>query len=188
MDGDAEEHDAEAEEGVAGLIVEGEDEDNNGGRDEEGGEGGVAPDAVGAGGEGEAVAVAEDVDGGGGEGVEEPLGEDGEGEEGLEAADGEEQRVVMRPGGGARWRGCGSGGDVASERKKRPSRAAAKVTRAPEREEPTKVAAMLMAMPIETRAAPQRPAARRMASAAGRSAAAMAAAGRMYWMAALVSM
>ena len=72
--------------------------------------------------------------------------------------------------------------------KKRPSRAAAKGTRAPEREEPTKVEAMETAMPMDTKAAPQGPVDRRMASAAGRSVRAMAAAGRTYWMAALVSM
>ena len=47
---------------------------------------------------------------------------------------------------------------------------------------------MLTAIPMETRAAPRLPATARKASAAGRAVTAMVAEGRMYWMAALVSM
>ena len=53
-------------------------------------------------------------------------------------------------------------------------------TRAPESDDPTKVAQMLTAMPIDTRVAPHCPATTRIASAAGRSAAAIAAAGSTY--------
>ncbi len=64
VDRDAEEDNGEAREGVAGLSYEGEDEDDGGCGDEEGGEDGVSPDAVGAGCCGErAVAAAEDEDG-----------------------------------------------------------------------------------------------------------------------------
>ena len=76
----------------------------------------------------------------------------------------------------------------AREAKKRRSRAAAKGIRAPERDEPTNVAAMLTAIPMETRVAPELPATRRMASTVGRSEVAIAVAGRTYWIAALVSM
>ena len=77
VDGDAEEDDGEAEEGVSGLGDDGERQDDEGGEDEEGGEDGVSPDAEGAGSSGDVIAVAEDEDSAGGERVEEPLGEDG---------------------------------------------------------------------------------------------------------------
>ena len=47
MDGDAEEDDSGANEGVAGLCAEGEDEQEGGGGDEEDGDDGVAGGAEG---------------------------------------------------------------------------------------------------------------------------------------------
>ncbi len=48
MDGDAEEDDGGADEGVAGLGLEGEDEQEGGGGDEEDGDDGVAGGAEGS--------------------------------------------------------------------------------------------------------------------------------------------
>jgi hypothetical protein len=100
VEGEAEEDEGGAEEGVAEVGEVGVEEQGGGGEDEEGWDYWVAGDLVGLavvgdeGGcclRGGSLAVAEDEDGGGGDAVEEPLGEDGELEELLEAADGEEQ-------------------------------------------------------------------------------------------------
>src|SRR5271170_2154035 len=68
------------------------------------------------------------------------------------------------------------------------SRAAAKGILAPDMIVPLSVTRMLVAMATETSAAPQPPVTNAIAVTAGRGDAAICAAGRMYWIAALVAM
>ena len=72
--------------------------------------------------------------------------------------------------------------------KKSRSRAAANGMRAPDITVPFRVTKMLSAMAAATNPAPRGPATTDSAATAGRSLAAICAAGRMYWMAALVAM
>ena len=77
---------------------------------------------------------------------------------------------------------------VAIFAKKSLSRAAAKGILAPDMMVPLRVTRMLVAIATETSPAPQPPVTNAIAVTAGRGEAAIWAAGRMYWMAALVAM
>src|ERR1700674_3139468 len=93
MDRNAEQDDYGADQRVARLGGEREDQQHGGGSDEERRYDGVSPDAVGAAGRlGWGLAVAEDEDRCGNCGVEEPFGEDGQREKSLEGVDQKQQR------------------------------------------------------------------------------------------------
>ena len=84
VDGDAYQDGGGTVERVSGFGFEREEYDTERGQDEDGGQDGVAGDAVLP---WLRVALAEDEDGAGGESVEDPFGEDGEGEECTEECD-----------------------------------------------------------------------------------------------------